>query len=468
MPRLRPLPPVFVVPFLALASLAVAQVDRYEIGLRLRAYERHVGACTDSARRAASLAELDGAVRAFFGLDLPGVARALDRADAALSETGPPTPAHAFARGLQARVDTRLDDPAAGAPAFEVNRVWPDGDPAPSGLRVDLFVGAVAVGAANLDDLPARGTLRLSELQPGDHELRWTIRRGDTLLLERTQGLSLAQDLDRRLTALTAVVDAAAPATTIEGATLPALLRTLRSMRHRRPEETMLPGAALLAEAEALAAAVARGEHYYDGSRKGQHWLEVPVGGRRIAVRFDAPAPSDGPHPIVVALHGLGGSENLFFDGYGDGAIVGACRARGFYLVAPRCSPVGTIEVPALVDALAARWPIDRERVLLVGHSMGAAQAIATAMRTPARFVAVAALGGGGSVPRNASIADRRYFVGVGERDFARDGALALHRQLTTAGASCTLHRYEHVEHLAIVQFALPDVFAFFDAALAH
>ena len=33
--------------------------------------------------------------------------------------------------------------------------------------------------------------------------------------------------------------------------------------------------------------------------------------------------------PVVVALHGAGGSENLFFEGYGAGHIVTECRKRG-------------------------------------------------------------------------------------------------------------------------------------------
>ncbi len=37
-------------------------------------------------------------------------------------------------------------------------------------------------------------------------------------------------------------------------------------------------------------------------------------------------------------------------------------------------------DLPALLDAMAARWPVDRQRVVLVGHSMGAMRAVAAAV----------------------------------------------------------------------------------------
>ena len=39
--------------------------------------------------------------------------------------------------------------------------------------------------------------------------------------------------------------------------------------------------------------------------------------------------------PLVLALHGAGGSENMFFDGYGDGKVARLCAERGWLLAAP-------------------------------------------------------------------------------------------------------------------------------------
>jgi acetyl esterase/lipase len=75
----------------------------------------------------------------------------------------------------------------------------------------------------------------------------------------------------------------------------------------------------------------------------------------------------------------------------------------------------------------------------------------------------VAALGGGGNLPPRTELGELPFFVGVGSRDFARPQALALHQRLRAMEAKVTLHEYPEIEHLAIVQFALPEVFALFD-----
>src|SRR5690349_18865528 len=94
-------------------GLLPAQLDRYEVGLRLRAYEQRLAACDDQERRVASLGELERAVQSFFRLDLGGVAAELDAADRWL-HGAPPEAAETWARSLQFVVDARLSDPSSG------------------------------------------------------------------------------------------------------------------------------------------------------------------------------------------------------------------------------------------------------------------------------------------------------------------------------------------------------------------
>jgi acetyl esterase/lipase len=62
------------------------------------------------------------------------------------------------------------------------------------------------------------------------------------------------------------------------------------------------------------------------------------------------------------------------------------------------------------------------------------------------------------------SLVEMPIFLGVGERDFLARSVRALHDSLTDAGAKAVTYReYPDLEHLVIVQEALPDVFAFFD-----
>ncbi len=158
--------------------------------------------------------------------------------------------------------------------------------------------------------------------------------------------------------------------------------------------DTDYPAARLMTELEQLATAITSGKTFYDRAREGQFWLRVPLSGQSVPVRIFVPAPVEGrgATPIVVALHGAGGSENLFFDGYGDGAIVDQCRSRGWIVVSPRTDGFGLQPVKELVEALAKNYPIDRARVFVIGHSMGALQATAAVQAHPDYYAAVAAL----------------------------------------------------------------------------
>jgi predicted esterase len=458
-----------------LAAPLAAQADRYELGLRLRSFERRLEDTTEPDRRTAAYRELDRAVQAFFRLDNAGVAKAIDAADRALRAADDGA-AQRFAATLGLAFAARLVPTGDGTVAFTVRPVYrPAADEAadsgddlalPDGLvlRIEALPGAAAPVEVPLRELPTTGELPLQGVPEGDHAVRWSVRRGDEVLAAREQALSVVERLDLRMASLLPPKAASDDLSTLEGATLPLLLTTLTNMQRARQEETMLPGAQLLRQAEALAS----GAPYYGKDRAGDFLVRIPLGRTTVPARLFVPADAGAAdRPLVIALHGAGGSENLFFDGYGDGKVVRLAAARGWYVVAPR-NGFGGVACDALVDALASRWPIDRQRVVVVGHSMGAMQAMSNANRTPERFAAVAALGGGGSVRRSDALTKLPFLVGVGSRDFALGQARTLHGSLQKAAAPSTLREYPGVEHLAIVQVALDDVFAWFDTILGR
>ena len=53
------------------------------------------------------------------------------------------------------------------------------------------------------------------------------------------------------------------------------------------------------------------------------------------------------------------------------------------------------MDLGQMVEALSEILPVDRTKVMLVGHSMGAAQAMTQVSKHPERVLGVAALGGG-------------------------------------------------------------------------
>ncbi|MFO0845183.1 MAG: hypothetical protein U0797_22840 [Gemmataceae bacterium] len=78
----------------------------------------------------------------------------------------------------------------------------------------------------------------------------------------------------------------------------------------------------------------------------------------------------------------------------------------------------------------------------------------------------MAALGGGGGFKATEGVKSVAFLVGCGERDFALDGARGLHAALVKAGVKEAVFRgYPDVEHLTVVQRALPEVFRFFERA---
>jgi predicted esterase len=189
----------------------------------------------------------------------------------------------------------------------------------------------------------------------------------------------------------------------------------------------------------------------------GEENLRVPS-----RVFIPAEAKQGKPLPVVVAVHGLGCTENMFFDAYGRGITVKMCKERGWLLVAPRCS-FRTVRVNAIVQELARLYPVDKERVFLVGHSMGAGQVVESACATPEKFAGVAALGGGGKLKVSDALKSLPFFIGVGTEDFAYVGAQDLRDRLREAKVKTVEYREYDIDHLVIVQLAIRDVFAFFD-----
>src|SRR5262249_15763326 len=161
-------------------------------------------------------------------------------------------------------------------------------------------------------------------------------------------------------------------AKTTDALTLRSLATLLRQLADGKTLETNYPAARLLREAEGVAEALGKGKRYYGGDKAGQFWLTLPAARGPTAVRGQVPGAGGGgvrgeakkgkAVPLVIALHGAGGSENLFFDGYGNGAIARMCARRGWLLVATR----GGLADGGL-DEVCRLYPVDKKRIFLVG-----------------------------------------------------------------------------------------------------
>ena len=101
-----------------------------------------------------------------------------------------------------------------------------------------------------------------------------------------------------------------------------------------------------------------------------------------------------GPWPMVMALHGGSGHGRLFLSNW-----VPLARARGFIVVAPTAigatwslmqPEVDSGNLAAILDWVAARWPIDRQRLLLTGMSDGGTFTLLSGLDPDAPFTHLA------------------------------------------------------------------------------
>jgi predicted esterase len=127
-------------------------------------------------------------------------------------------------------------------------------------------------------------------------------------------------------------------------------------------------------EVEAELTEIKGGRNPY-ARRVGDHWRIItrPAPARQIGCRVYAPQQAlDGaPLPLVIALHGAGGDENMFPDGYGAGVIKELAEERGFLLACPQTSLMSPEAFDSLLAELSEDYAIDKSRVYVLGHSMG-------------------------------------------------------------------------------------------------
>jgi predicted esterase len=451
---------------LLVAAPAAAQPERYELGRRLRAFEAAWEKSDTPSAHQRALAELPKLTSQFFSLQLGEAGRTLDRAAFALASDAGPSAARQFVRSLYPAPETRLVDGSAKEISVTVRPFYPVKGDVPKGLELQLWFTDKQVVKVKPEKFPLTAKVPLpplGEFRGLDRRL-YFLADGAKELRPVAVGVSQVADLKDRLASLKKAAEGWGELRTIEQATVRDRVRLLTRLAAGEVADTDIPAAGLLANAEAML----DGKPFYTPTRHGQFWLSVPLGGKAsVACRVFIPKglAKEKPVPVVVALHGAGAGADMWFEGYGAGRIVRECEERGWVLVAPE-SGLGLVSPPVerILEKLGDRYPLEAKRVFLVGHSMGARQALELAVG--GKFAGVAALGGGGKVAKEA-FGELPVFVGAGEKDsLALNGARALRKALSEAGAKAVNYKeYPGVEHLQIVREALPEVFEMFDAA---
>lgn len=166
--------------------------------------------------------------------------------------------------------------------------------------------------------------------------------------------------------------------------------------------------------------------------------------------------------PLVLALHGAGGNEDMFFDACGAGEAVRQAERRSFALASPE-TPSGALDV---LEDVATFLPIDRSRVHIIGHSMGAGAAWAALLAAPDRFASVTVIAGGWMSPAPpdwSAAVHVPVLVVNGELDPARRSALRTADRAAAAGVAVTRLDLPDLDHLLVVGASLPEIFRFLE-----
>ena len=193
---------------------------------------------------------------------------------------------------------------------------------------------------------------------------------------------------------------------------------------------------------------------------------------------------SSTPAPLVIALHGLGGTEDSFFDQYQrqpvqlaekHGFLMAAplgYRVDGFYgsrimggadVAAQRRGEYSEKDVLEVLRLMKANYNVDEARIYLIGHSMGAIGAWALGAKYPQTWAALVAFAGTGPPALAEQMKSIPQFIVHGDNDPTVNvsGSRNMTAALKKAGATVTYIEVPAGGHSDVVVPNLPAAFDF-------
>ncbi|MBX3118874.1 MAG: hypothetical protein KF784_07390 [Fimbriimonadaceae bacterium] len=413
---------------------------RYELGERLKVLDVRWMETTDKARRSAAVPQITRAVTAFFSQRPTEAAQALDMAAAVLQgrEALPEA-------GISVRFIPAICEPGKEATL----RIWW------TYQRADAKPVTIRVAGRSVVCAPGR-TLTISiNPQKIDRELAMMTEGGTIIAiqvgsLQRTAYLNVVKNARKRIQDL-----AEAKNPTAIG------LRDLIVDAVEKPEtmEMDIPIAEQLLLAERLEEGTMKLWQMRDLWRI-EHGKTFFRAAFPNTSRVD-PSQSK-PVNVVIAYHGAGGSENLFFEGYGRGLAVEEAIHRGWIFVAPR---VGTTAHKDVIDWLTNVRKLKIGKVFVMGHSMGGAYAAANIGTINPSAVALFA-------PSSALRRDDvkcPVFLGVGKQELPfLVGTISRMARDLGGLPGFTYEQYDPCEHMMIVAEGAKAAYGVFDSTLAE
>lgn len=193
-------------------------------------------------------------------------------------------------------------------------------------------------------------------------------------------------------------------------------------------------------------------------------------------------------YPLIIALHGLGGTENSFFEGY-DRAFAPLAEAHGYIVAAPlgyrvdggygwgvgnppqatadrRSQDFSEQDVMRVLANVRKDYRIDPARIYLTGHSLGAIGTWKIAAKYPDIWAAIAPFSGSGSPDSVERMKHLPQFVVHGDNDPTVNvrGSRGMVAKMKDLGVEVTYTEVPGGNHGNVVAPQFPALFRFFDA----
>jgi len=233
------------------------------------------------------------------------------------------------------------------------------------------------------------------------------------------------------------------------------------------PEKTaqaLMESAKLLAQIRAEAAALEAEKNPFAG-RKGDTWRVFKSGDKDFPFRIFVPAEADTakPLPLIIALHGAGGDENMFMDGYGAGLIKKLAAERRAIVVTPRTDALlgahSAETFDALLETIGLDYALDPKRLFVLGHSMGGMGTAALLVARGGKIAAAACLCGFSGFPEGVQGIPPTLII-TGELDPISNPRRIepLYEKARAAGYPVEYRRVPNHGHTLTVAKILPDV----------
>jgi predicted esterase len=457
--------------YIACISNAIAQSPelRYQLGRRLTRFESEWQSA-DPASRVRSTPKMLSAVSSFFSLRLDEAIVKLDEAWLAVqSDTADVSAERISDAGWFVSVRPLLLDREARSVSLSLLHQPLSAALPTSRTSFDLSVAILDThgqqicerrwtSVANAD----QWNWELDTLPQGDYQVKAFLHRESEKTEVIANRFSVITDLEKKIEEVHRQASTRPAMGDTKSVTVQLIAKMIQGGGKGRIAESDLPFEALLSDLEYLAVENNTVRELIASRPERSIWLQLGNGKSKQHIRLQTAEKPAGA-PLVVAYHGAGGSENMFFESYGAGALIEQCRKNGWSVVSPRQSLTGLgMDLDLMLDELHSHLDFDTERVFLIGHSMGAAQAISQVSKYPSRVRGVAAIGGGGRPTKSDELTKIPFFVAAGEKDFGLPQAKLLSKTLQSFGVNVDFREVKDVEHMVIVQATLDDAMAFF------